>query len=427
MENIKIGTILIVIFSALNFSHGISAIEGVSNKLTRYVVRQSWVNKRGNDAVEKNFDNFNSLLAKIQTTLAAEKDKGSATAKSLTLRLQIMKALSERISSCFLGLLKVLDKNKSAESALMGQIEKDYIRNDAISVPVDQKITDFIQDFLPCDLITSKDFFNLVQVKSITINDKYYISDNDNLPQFNRYASWLESFALAVFNPVVSAESIDNKLTALQSLGLKTAVYQLIKTPREKYIKQLFPVAIKQHLEIVEKEVQEFERANKEGITASRFILVLKQLIQFNDPAYHKFINEEISSNNDLKALYEKIKDNLYKILNKKYNLSYQKIDSYTKESYKAFGLQYADFLNYYNEIQQDPVKSQSEIDILIDHINTYIARAKVQGENLTKLQSLLTDIKVLKDTKVVPPLVNGFDKLMQLQLGLRTLQALKK
>lgn len=403
------------------------AMENIKNKSTRYVVRESWVRYNQEKNIEQLYENFNDIIAKIIDVSGSTQDKKSASSRYLQLRLQIMKAISTRVKACLIEKLNTSGKKQGTKNELhANDIEPDYIRNQepALNVPAD--IETFVDQLITCPMLTDEKYFGILQPKAnIFSQHKHFIKEDDNLPQLNRYLAWVEQLALVIFSDtpaIPRTQDIDRKLTAINSLGLKTSVFQLIR----KQVEEIKNANLKKLLDASFEEFKTQERALAGEIpNQENYLNLLQEIVAFSNPRFQPIVSEQLEADSALKSKFTILQDNIIAVLKTEFKLKDAFIKEFTSAAVASFTKKYSDFLTNYNKLARAKDVNFSAVGRLAGYIKNYISRSKPTGNDLKKITELLEMVEALRNK----PLTKGQAESLfySLQLSLNTLSAFRK
>lgn len=414
----------ILLMSSITLFSVVQSMDDVQKKFTRYIVRSTWVRNNQEVATERVYSNFNDIAAKL---LALRGNRlNSNETQYVTLRLQLIKAISSKITTCLIEKLNASGKKQGSKTEIhQNDIEPDYVRNQEPAVDVPQNIQDFVNQFISCGLLTDSNTYAILQPKSISLNHKHYIKEDANLPELNRYLSWVEQLGMAYFlniPPVTKSQSLDQLISAAKILGLKTSVYQNVKNNIDQFMATKFSTLVGLS---AQQFLDSFKDLKSQVVTQDMYLNLLYEIIAYGNPRFHQNIYDIIEKNGELKKRFNETKEGIIGVLKKKFKLNDEFIRNFENSSVASFEKRYSDFVTNYNKLKDSKTLNYSAINALQNHIKNYIALAKPTEGNLTKINELLRLIEALKNKPL--PVDQARDLLFSLAVNLYNLKAITR
>lgn len=388
---------------------------------TRYVVAFQG-SKAEKSSDESGYADFDNVVDMLNARLQEQKDTQSVFAAYLRQRLEIMKAISDQITRCFLNIL-----GKSDNASISDQdITNDYKRNKAIAHMVREQVKKLAEEFVPCSLFSSKNGFAILKKTKMGIFGRRYkySIDTSALSDLNTYLAWVESLILVTICPAESFKKLDLLAPHLYK------IYDFLSkdvTPQNLLILQLRNAYIKGHFLLLMENAYEDLQAlygaasnnpqmhdePEAAIQLLALSLTLQAILNYNDNELRELANIENSAIvGKLDSLNESIISLVTDIM--QWNDSAIKQFEDVVNDNLASWVKDVDQLPRF-EAELKALKSQSCISkdalrVLYQNVAVFAYALQSQGVDSIKYAQLLHEIEALQDTIPNDLLTDFFD-----------------
>lgn len=443
MQHIKfLALFLVFLLGQMQENYAMQKLQKVS---TRYIVNMIGDEKSNFRLKEQPMRNFNNIVDQINAAIASDEGKLSDNAQYLTIRLSVMKAISQHINKCFIEYLNATGRKVGSADVLEDlDIEKKYKRNVAIpSVSVSSELEKLVTQFIPCDLLTDKKYFAIIGQTRRSVSSlgnlfnvaQHYIRDEKEtlFIQLNSYLAWVDKLIILTLLPMPvfkKVQDVGRHLLSiypiLEKIGTSARAVTL-QSLRDNYIKNTFTGMLDQ---LYDELLKQFEDLQKRPVVTSQetlviladYISILIQVMEINTMLSVNNNELKESINNDLPENLVTLQNDIAAFLKKIYGVQDERIKSIKDLLSQNPDDIHKQFSAIFNTLKMNKniTRAFQEINRLKPQLRRYINLLEVTNVDTKPFDNLLKAVEQYEQSLPVDTYM-----LYSLQLNLEVLRAL--
>lgn len=400
---------------------------------TKYIVVFN-KSKAGYSQTQSGYTDFNAVADALNKLLARQEDKITVFSTYLKNRLEIMKAISERIADCLLNFMQ----KKKKPSTVADYITGSYQSNNEINNEVRDLVKQMVEELIPCDLITGNEGFAIIKPHSggvFSLRTRYIIEQNKNLIDLNHYLAWVETLILLSISEAEVFKQVDIIAPHIFRNdfldGMEIRHHSVLMKLRDAYINNYYMVLLEKayiKLQALYDAIISSPENNNETLQMLQLLTISLSLQSLLDYNGSELRNKDQMNGSAIIPKLNELNNSIVSLAKRILHgndTDIQEVQDLTKENLAAWTKninQLERFEDEFSNLKSQSIVSATAIDLLLHNVLVLAYVVQMQGGDIVKYAQLLQDIEDFK--KIIVPTSNLLEALFDLERNLSLLSA---